>query len=485
MSSYQSFIDGKWVSASDGKTFANLNPADTRDEVGQFADLTVEDMNKACEAAGHALPAWRALGGPGRAAFLDKAARILESRVDEVAAALTREEGKTLMESGGETLRGVAILRFYAGEGSRAFGEVLGSANPKTLLYTNRTPIGVVSLITPWNFPIAIPLWKMAPALVFGNTVLYKPSPFTPLTAVLLGKVLEEAGFPAGVVSVLTTTRREAAEVLVKHPQVRGLSFTGSAATGHHLAGLASERSIKYQLEMGGKNPILVAADADLDQAVELTVAGSMRSAGEKCTATSRAIVVKPVLEAFTKKLVEKVKGLKVGPGTQADAYLGPVISEDSRKKILGYIETAKKEGAQVLTGGGAPADPALAHGHYVEPTVLANVKPTDRVACEEVFGPVLAVLPAEDLKDAVAIANGVSFGLSASLCTRDLNAALTYVDQIEAGLVRVNGETAGVEPHAPFGGMKQSSSYSREQGRAAMDFYTQVKTIYIDPAGK
>lgn len=482
---YQSLINGQWTSAAQNKTFKNLNPADTRDEVGDFADLGLPEMEAAAEAAAKAYPAWRSLGAPNRANLLEKAAKLLEARLEEVATALTREEGKTLMEARGETNRGIVILRYFAGEGLRPLGEVLPSANPKTLLFTSRVPLGPVSIITPWNFPVAIPLWKIAPALVFGNTVLFKPSPLTPLTAVLLGQIFNDAGFPAGVVNVLTTQGKDAAEVLVKHPAVRGLSFTGSVATGKHLAGIALERGIKYQLEMGGKNPLIVAEDADLDQAVELTVSGAMRSAGEKCTATSRTIVVKAVAAEFTKKLVERVKSLKMGPGTQADAYLGPVINEDARKKILGYVDMAKKEGAQLLAGGGIPQGESFAHGHYVEPTVFGGVQPDHHLAQEEVFGPVLAILEASDLAQAIQIANLVSFGLSASLCTRDLNAAMTYIDQIEAGLIRVNGETAGVEPHAPFGGMKQSSSYSREQGRAAMDFYTQVKTIYIDPAGK
>ncbi len=482
---YKCLIDGKWVGASDGKTFEDINPADTRDIVGTFPDLTKEDVTAAADAAARALTGWRALGPAKRAAILEKAAQILESRLEEVAQALTREEGKTLMESRGETARGVAILKFYAAEGQRAFGEVIPSANPKTLLFTNRVPLGVVSLITPWNFPVAIPMWKMAPALIFGNTVLLKPASFAPLTSILLGEVMAQAGIPAGVLNVLTTRRRDAGEVLVKHPAVRGLSFTGSSEAGRHLASLACQMGKKYQLEMGGKNPVIVAEDANLDQAAELTVSGAMRSAGEKCTATSRAIVVKSVAKEFTEKVVKRVQALKLGPGTDKDAYLGPLISEEARDSVLSYIEAGKKEGAKLLTGGGTPKDKALANGFYVEPTVFDHVNPTSRIAQEEIFGPVLAIIPAPGLPEAIAIANAVDFGLSASLFTRGLNSVLDYIDQIDAGLIRVNGETAGVEPHAPFGGMKGSSSYSREQGRAAMEFYTQIKTIYVDAAGK
>ena len=483
--SYNCLVNGKWISSSDGKTFEDFNPADSRDIVGIFPDLAVQDVSAAVDAAAKALPGWRALGMAKRAQVLEKAAQVLEKRLEEVAQALTREEGKTLMESRGETARAVAILKFYAAEGSRPLGEVIPSANPKTLLYTTRVPLGVVSLITPWNFPVAIPMWKMAPALIFGNTVVLKPASLAPLTSILLGKVMEEAGVPPGVVNVVTTRRRDAGEVLVKHPEIKALSFTGSAETGRHLAKIACENGKKYQLEMGGKNPVIVAEDADLDQAAELTVSGTMRSAGEKCTATSRAIVVGRAHREFTGKVVTRVKALKLGPGTDPDSYLGPVISEEARQSILSLIEAGKKEGAKLLAGGSIPKGGQFAHGFYVEPTVFDEVSPKARIAREEIFGPVLAIIPAGTLAEAIAIANDVEYGLSASLFTKDLNSVLDYAEQIEAGLVRVNGETAGVEPHAPFGGMKGSSSYSREQGRAAMEFYTQIKTVYVDRAGK
>ncbi len=481
---YKSYVNGAWIESSSGGTFEDVNPADTRDLAGLFQDLTKADVENAVESAANALPAWHALGPAKRASFLEKAAGILEGRLDEIAGALTLEEGKTLMEARGETARCVAILKFYAAEGSRPYGDVIPSANPRTLLFTDRVPLGVVSLITPWNFPAAIPMWKMAPALVFGNTVVLKPASLAPLTATLLVEVMDKAGIPAGVVNLVTTRRRDAAEVLVTHPKVKALSFTGSAETGRHLAKLACAGGKKYQLEMGGKNPVIVAEDADLEQAADLTVSGAFRSAGEKCTATSRAIVVAPVLEKFTALVVKKVKALKLGPGTDPGAYLGPVIAEEARKSILAYIEKGRKE-ATLLTGGGVPKGEPFDRGFYVEPTVFGDVKPDSVIAQEEIFGPVLAIIPAKDLDAAIAIANDVEYGLSASLFTRDLNAALKYTDRIEAGLVRVNGETAGVEPHAPFGGMKSSSSYSREQGRAAMEFYTQIKTIYVDYAGK
>nr|CAA9252306.1 2,5-dioxovalerate dehydrogenase [uncultured Armatimonadetes bacterium] len=477
------YINGQWQAAAGGATFERRNPADTRDLVGRFPESGEADVRAAVDAARAALPAWRRLTGDARAQFLRRAANLLEARKDAVAAALTREEGKTLAESGGETGRGVVLLRYYAGEGLRAGGDVLPSASPGTLLFTERVPLGVVGLITPWNFPVAIPLWKIAPALIYGNTVVLKPSELAPRTAHLIAEVLHEAGLPPGVFN-LVQGARAAGEALVNAPGVDGISFTGSVATGKSIARACVERGAKYQLEMGGKNPVIVLEDADMAQAVELTVQGAMRSAGEKCTATSRAIVVESVADEFTRRVVERVRHLEMGPGTDARFYLGPLISVQSRDRVLRYVEQAKAEGARLLCGGTAAHRPDLAHGYYVWPAVLDNVRPDMAIAQEEVFGPVLAILRVPDFDRALAVANGVPFGLSASLFTRDLGSALRFAREIDAGLVRVNGETAGVEPQAPFGGMKASSSFSREQGQAAREFYTQVKTISFDKAG-
>lgn len=480
---FQNYIRGEWQPAARREVYENHNPADRRDVIGFFAASTPEDVASACEAAAEALPAWRALAAPERGQYLAKAADVLQSRLEEVAQALTREEGKTLAEARGETARAVAILRYYAGEGLRPVGEVIPSFGARSFLFTTRVPLGVCVLITPWNFPIAVPAWKIAPALVYGNTVVFKPASLTPHTAVLLAQVFDEAGIPEGVFNLVTGSGALIGESLVCHPEVRGVSFTGSNSVGKRIAALAVERGVRYQLEMGGKNPILIAPDADLEQAVELTVRGAMLSCGQKCTATSRAIVCAPLVEAFTERVIRRVASLKQGPGTDESCFLGPVVSEEQRQKILEYIRVGQEEGARLLIGGGVPEGPQFAHGYYVQPTVFGDVSPKMRIAQEEIFGPVLAILPAKDLDEAIAIANDVRFGLSASLVTRNLNAALTYVDRIEAGLVRVNGETAGVEPQAPFGGMKESSSYSREQGRAAIEFFTQVKTVCIERA--
>jgi aldehyde dehydrogenase (NAD+) len=482
MKTYQNFIDGRWLNPVAEGYFPDVNPADTSDVIAQFPDSGVEEIAAAVTSARSALPAWRALTGAQRGGYLYKAAGILERRLDEVAAALTREEGKMLFESKGETNRGVVILRYYAGEGMHGVGEVLPSAmNANTLVLTTRVPLGVVGLITPWNFPVAIPLWKAAPALAYGNTVVLKPAGLAPLTATLVAECFAEAGLPPGVFNLVQGQGRKVGQALVDHPHVNGISFTGSCDVGKRIAQACSARGAKYQLEMGGKNPVICLEDADLNQAIDLTISGAMRSAGHKCTATSRAIVVESVYQEFTKRLVDKVKALRVGPGTDPESYLGPVVNEGQMQIILDYIQRGKNENAKLLCGGERLKGGLYDKGWYVAPTVFADVHAKMTIAQEEIFGPVLAIIPVKNFEEAIKVANEVPFGLSASLFTRNLNRALDYVQQIEAGLIRVNGETAGVEPQAPFGGMKASSSYSREQGQAAKEFFTQVKTVYLD----
>jgi aldehyde dehydrogenase (NAD+) len=476
------YCDGRWIATRADAAFEKRNPADTRDMIGSFPNSTAADTQEAVSAARRALPSWRALSYDTRAQFLFKAADRLAARQQDIAAALTREEGKTLAEANGETGRGVMILRYYAGEGLRAVGEVLPSVSVNTLFYTERVPLGVAALITPWNFPVAIPLWKAAPALVYGNTVVFKPSEHSPLTGQMLTEVFQESGLPAGVFNLIQGGR-ETGKALVETEGISGVSFTGSVATGKAIARVAVERGLRYQLEMGGKNPVIVLEDANLDRAVELTVQGAMRSAGEKCTATSRVIVVESIAGEFVRRLVERVNQLEIGPGTAARPYLGPLISGAALTNAMQHIDRAQREGAQILCGGGRAKGNDLEHGHYLAPTVLDNVQPEMAIAQEEVFAPVLAILRVPGLDDALRVANSVAFGLSASVFTRSLDKAMRFAREIEAGMVRVNGETAGVEPQAPFGGMKASSSFSREQGQAAKDFYTQIKTISVDRA--
>jgi len=481
---FANFIDGSWIEAEGKTRFVSINPADTRDVVGEFAASAAEDARAAIDAAHRALPAWKVLSGAARGEVLRKAADILESRLEEVAQAMVRENGKTIGEARGETARGVALLRFYAAEGVRSLGEVLPSVNPRTFIYTTRVPLGVVSVITPWNFPVAIPLWKIAPALVYGNTVVFKPASVTPHCGVLVTGILQQAGLPRGVLNLITGDGRTVGEEMVKNVAVHGVTFTGSNAIGRRIAVWAAERGAKFQLEMGGKNPVIVLPDCDLEQAVTLTLRGAFGYAGQKCTATSRAIIHAAIYEEFTRKLVEKAGAIKIGPGKEESTFLPPVVSEEQHRSILAAIEKGRTE-ARLLCGGGVPSAEGLQHGYFLEPAIFGDVAPGSYLTQEEIFGPVLALLRARDLDEAIRLANDSRYGLSASIFTRDLNAVQEYAGRIEAGVVKVNSETAGIEPQVPFGGVKESSSHSREQGRAAMEFFTSVKSIYMDRAGQ
>jgi acyl-CoA reductase-like NAD-dependent aldehyde dehydrogenase len=480
----RNYIGGAWVTATSGKTLSRENPADWRETVGTYQDSTAEDVVAACDAAARAFPGWSGLAGPARGEFLRRAADILEARLEDVARTMTREMGKTIGEARGETRRGVTILRYFAQEGLREVGLTIPSADARTLMYTTRVPLGPVALITPWNFPVAIPMWKLAPALAYGNTVVLKPAGLATVTATRIVECLADAGLPAGVLNLLGGSGGRIGSALAKNPHIHGISFTGSNAVGRQLAGDALERNTKYQLEMGGKNPVIVCEDADLAQAVELTVSGAMRSTGQKCTATSRAIVLQPVAQEFTDRVVARCRELKVGSGLDESVYMGPAVSRDQLETDLRYIQIGREEGARLLCGGGQPAGEHYAHGYFVEPTVFDQVTPAMRIAQEEIFGPVLGITRASGMEEALALANDVTFGLSASIFTRDINRVLQFAASVDAGMVRVNGETAGVEPQAPFGGMKASSSHSREQGRAALEFFTSVKTVSFSPAG-
>ena len=479
---FGNFIDGKWVGAAGKAVFPSINPADVRDVIGEFAASEPDDARQAIDAAHAALPQWRALSGWARGEFLRKAADALESRLEEVAQAMVRENGKTVGEARGEPARGVALLRFYAAEGVRSMGDVIPSTNPRTFIYTNRVPLGVVSVITPWNFPVAIPIWKIAPALVYGNTVVLKPASATPHCATLIAGIFEQSGIPRGVLNLITGGGRALGEELVKHPGVHGVTFTGSNGVGRRIACWAAERGVKYQLEMGGKNPVVVLPDCDLDQAATMTLRGAFGYAGQKCTATSRAIILDSVYDEFSRRLVEKTRALKIGPGKEESSFLPPVVSDEQRRSILEAIAKGK-ESARLLCGGGVPKGAAFDHGYFLEPTIFGDVAPGSYLTQEEIFGPVLALMRARDFDEAIQLANDTRYGLSAGVFTRDLNAVQEFVARIEAGVVKVNSETAGIEPQVPFGGMKESSSHSREQGRAALEFYTSIKSVYIDPA--
>jgi aldehyde dehydrogenase (NAD+) len=479
---YLNHIGGEWCPATGGATSPDVNPAHTDQVVGTFPSSGPEDAGRAAEAAARAFPAWARTPMPKRAEILLKAAQLFEARLDEVAEALTREEGKTLAESKGEAARGVSLLRYFSGEALQPIGEVYPSASATTFLYAERVPLGPVALITPWNFPIAIPTWKIAPALAFGNTVVLKPAELTPLTAWHLVDVLEKAGLPPGVLNLVVGRGSRVGQALVADPRIKAISFTGSNDVGTRLGVQAVQRGAKFQLEMGGKNPVVVLRDADIAKAVELTIAGAMLSTGQKCTATSRVVVEKDVLDGFRDALVARAASLKVGDGMKGETYMGPLVSADAEKTVLGYIDAGKAEGARLATGGSKLRGDEYDRGYFVAPTVFDRVGPDMRIAQEEIFGPVVGIIEAKDFDEAVRIANHTRFGLSASIVTRDLDRAMRFVREIEAGIVHVNSQTAGAEPQVPFGGFKGSSSGSREQGKAAREFFTQIKTVYMDP---
>ena len=474
------YIDGEWTTARGGRTLPNRNPAHVDMILGEFPDSTAADVADAVAAATAAFPAWRALPMPRRGEILHRAAGILSRRTDEVAEAITREQGKTLREARGEAVWSAGILRYYAGEALQPDGEVYPPFTPGMLLYTRREPLGAVGVITPWNFPLSIPIWKVAPALVYGNTVVLKPAELTPLSAALFVSIMAEAGLPAGVLNLVQGRGAVVGEALVGHQQLAGISFTGSNSIGRDIQRRLVERNAKVQLELGGKNPLIVLRDADIDKAVRWTASGAMRMAGQKCTAISRVIVEEPVLAEFTAKLVANVRGLSIGDGMDPGTFVGPVVSEAQQAHVLDYLHIGVSEGADVLTGGDALESEGYEEGYFVAPTVFGNVHPEMRIMQEEIFGPVVGIVGARDIDQAIQIANNVPFGLSASIATRDLSAALRYIDAITAGVVHVNREATTMDFHAPFGGMKASSSHSREMGKAARDFFTETKTVYL-----
>lgn len=477
---YALFINGEWSDPTGDHWTPNVNPANAQDVIGEFAMAGVEDVNRAVAAARSAFPAWRGLPALKRGEILYRAANILEARSEEVARALTREMGKTLPEARGEVSRGPLLLRYYAGELAQPNGEVYPTSAEQRFLYTKREPLGVIGIITPWNFPFAIPMWKTVPAIAYGNTLVMKAAALTPLCGWYMAEIFREAGLPDGVFNLVTGSGSVAGQALVDHPDVTAISFTGSESVGRALERRIVERGAKIQLEMGGKNPVVVMADANFDLAVEMVTRGSMRSAGQKCTATSRVFVEKPIYKRFCDALAERVKSLKVGDGFQADTYVGPVISQEQRDGIYDYIEIGKQE-AVVAAGGERLTGAAYDSGYYVQPTVFVDADVNSRIMQEEIFGPVVGVAPVDNLDQAIEAANGVRYGLSASIISQDIHTIMRFVEGIQAGMVHVNDETAGAEPQISFGGYKASSSFSREQGKSAREFYTQVKTVYMD----
>jgi aldehyde dehydrogenase (NAD+) len=479
---YQNFIGSEWVGAKSGARFQNKNPADRREVVADYPQSGEGEARAAIEAARAGQPAWGAQTPVARGRVLSKISEILATRKNELSELLTREEGKTLAESQGEVQRAIDIFRFFGGLSYTLGGQTIPHDLPGNLLYTTREPLGVVGLITPWNFPIAIPAWKMAPALVAGNAVVIKPASQAPAMTLELAKAAAEAGLPKGVLNVVVGDGRAVGAELARNPHVAAVSFTGSYSVGNVVYKQLAERMARAQMEMGGKNPTIVLADADLDLAVNLVVRAGFGLTGQACTATSRVIVEQSVADALTQKLAAKAKALKIGNGLTQGIDMGPAVSEKQLQGNLEYVQIAQKEGAELVAGGNRLSAGDHANGWFMEPTVLKNVKPTHRIACEEVFGPVIAVLPAADFAEALQIANGVDVGLSASIVTRDIKKAMTYAEKIQAGVVKINQISTGLALQAPFGGIKKSSTDSfKEQGAGAIDFYTRIKTVYLD----
>ncbi len=481
---YDNFIGGKWVEPSTGQYEPNRNPADLDDVVGHFPRSGKADAQAAIQAAKDAFPAWSATPGPERGRVLARAAVIMRNRVDEFARALCREEGKIFAEARGECLKGIALLEFYSGEGFRLHGKTLPSEMRQTFTYTIRQPLGVVSLITPWNFPFAIPVWKSAPALVTGNTVVMKPASLTPLTAFMIAEAYKEAGLPDGVFNVVTGPGGAVGDELIDNPAIRAVSFTGSNSIGMRVNQRAAQRGIKVTCEMGGKNPVVVLDDADLDLAVTGIVQGAFGSTGQRCTATSRVVVTRGIAKELTERVVERVRKLKVGNGLHDGIDMGPAVDESQLKTDLEYIEIAKGEGAKLLCGGRRLTEGALERGFYVEPTVFGGVRPEMRIAQEEVFGPVLSIIEVENFDEAVAAANNVEFGLASSIYTRDSNLAMRFVERSEVGMVHVNNPTVGGEAQLPFGGIKSTGVGEREMAEEGAEFFTNLKTVFYDYTG-
>ncbi|HZH30946.1 MAG TPA: aldehyde dehydrogenase family protein [Pyrinomonadaceae bacterium] len=483
---YGNYIGGEWVAAAAGEYFENVNPADTRDVIGRFPVSNAEDVDAAVAAAKAAAEGWRRMPAPRRAEILFRLGNILIRDKDSHAADMTREMGKVLKETGGDVQEAIDCTFYTAGEGRRLHGYTTPAEMPDKFAMCVRQPVGLCGLITPWNFPMAIPSWKLIPALVCGNTVVIKPAEDTPLSTYNLVKACEEAGVPKGVVNMVTGYGAAAGKPLTEHRDVRLISFTGSTETGRLIAGACADRNAICSLELGGKNVIIVMDDADIDLAVEGAVWGAFGTSGQRCTASSRLVVHKKVYKKFTQKLVERAEGLRVGDGANADTDMGPVINAAAVHKIMGYIEVGEREdGARLATGGRRLETGAHANGYFIQPTVFTDVAPAMRIAQEEIFGPVTAVIPTNNLEEAVEIANGVRYGLSAAIYTRDVNRAFHAMNDMYTGIFYVNSSTIGAEVHLPFGGTKATGNGHREAGTQVLDIFTEWKSVYVDYSGK
>lgn len=478
---FKNFINGEWVEARSGKAFENRNPANTDELVGMFPQAGEQDVLDAVDAAKAAFKTWRLVPAPKRAEILFRAADLLLKRKEDLSRDMTREMGKTLAETRGDVQEAIDMTFYMAGEGRRQFGQTTPSELPNKFAMSVRAPIGICAMITPWNFPMAIPSWKMMPALICGNTLVLKPAEETPLSAYNLVQILNEAGLPRGVVNLITGDGPGAGAPLVAHPDVKVVSFTGSGEVGRNVASVCAPDFKHCSLEMGGKNMVVVMDDANLDLAVDGAVWGGLGTTGQRCTAASRIGVHKKLYKEFLDRFVTRVKALKVGNGLDPETNMGPSINEAQLKTTMEYVQIGKNEGAKLVAGGNRLSGGAYAKGWFHEPTIFADCDPKMRVCQEEIFGPVIAVMPVESLEQAIDVACGVPYGLSTSIYTRDVNKAFRAIRDFDTGIVYVNAPTIGAETHLPFGGTKQTGNGHREAGSAAIDFFSEWKTIYID----
>ncbi|WP_047154213.1 aldehyde dehydrogenase family protein [Aneurinibacillus tyrosinisolvens] len=475
---YKNLINGEWTVPFSEQYFESSNPANKEESLGQFPASNIEDAERAIVSARQAQKSWAAYSPSKKAAILYKAADLLEDRAEEYGRELTREEGKILSQAIMEVKRSAQTLRYYASEGLNVTGATIPS-DDGSFVYTKMEPLGVVSVITPWNFPISIPARKIAPALVTGNTVIFKPASETPLSALRLVECLHEAGLPAGVLNFITGSASKIGNILVSHPEINAVTFTGSTYAGEQIHKAASFKT-RLQLELGGKNPLIVMDDANIDEAVSTTIAGGFSLTGQACTGTSRVLVMESVYDSYVQKLVEATEKLTVGDGMEEGVKLGPLANAKQLETVLEYVEIGKAEGATLLTGGQQLTDGKLGNGYYVSPAIFVDVTPGMRMVREEIFGPVIAVMKVSSLNEGIQLANDTEYGLAAAICTSNEQAISRFIQEIEAGMVKVNKPTTGVAYNVPFGGVKNSSTATyRESGRDALAFYVQSKTVY------
>jgi len=481
---YRNLIGGEWVDARSGATFTSVSPANREDIVGEFPASGAADVDAAVEAARRAFPAWSLLPAPKRGEILFRIARLLAEHKEELSRLMTREMGKVLPEARGDVQEAIDVAYYMAGEGRRLFGQTVPSEMPDKFAMSIRRPIGLVGIITPWNFPVAIPGWKLFPALICGNTVVMKPASDTPACMVRFVELLMEGGLPDGVVNVVTGSGTDVGNAIVDHPDVRVISFTGHTSTGIEISRRAAETLKRVSLELGGKNPIVIWEDADLDLALDSVIWSAFGTSGQRCTAASRLVVHRAVHDEFVGRLRDRVGRLVLGDGLLETTDVGPVINETAVERIAGYAAIGRQE-AQLVIGGEPAREGDLAKGSFFQPTIFTEVKPDARIAQEEIFGPVASVIPVDSWEEAVRIVNSVKYGLSSSLFTRDVNLAFRSIRDFESGLGYVNHGTIGAEAHLPFGGTKATGNGHREVGQAALDFFSEWKSVYIDYSGK